>query len=63
MFAALTSDRRYRSAFDIDTAMELMIEEVKNFDMEIFLAFQRVIHESGIESLLNTKMKIEEEEG
>lgn len=63
VFAALTSDRRYRSAFDIDTAMELMIEEVKNFDMEIFLAFQRVIHESGIESLLNTKMKIEEEEG
>jgi len=63
VFAALTSDRSYRSAFEIDTAVELMIEEIKNFDMEIFLAFQRVIHEAGIESLLNTKMNIQEEEG
>ncbi len=63
VFAALTSDRRYRSAFEIDTAMELMIEEVKNFDMGIFLAFQRVVHEAGIESLLNTKIKIQEEDG
>lgn len=44
VFAALISERPYRKAFDIDTAMELMIEEVKNFDMRIFLAFQRVIH-------------------
>ena len=44
VFAALSSDRPYRSAFEVDTVMELMIDEVKNFDMEIFLAFQRVIH-------------------
>lgn len=44
VFAALISSRPYRKAFDIDLAMELMIDEVKNFDMEIFLAFQRVIH-------------------
>ncbi len=25
------------------TVMELMIDEVKNFDMEVFLAFQRVV--------------------
>ena len=44
-----------------------MIDEVKNFDMEVFIAFQRVIHEEktieiiencsldfdGIEELLN----------
>ena len=24
--------------------MELMIDEVKNFDMQVFLAFQRVVH-------------------
>lgn len=47
VFAALTSDRRYRSAFSADTAMELMIEEIKNFDMGIFLAFQRIAHEAG----------------
>lgn len=45
VFAALSSDRPYRKAFDMDSVMELMIEEVKNFDMEVFLAFQRVVHE------------------
>jgi putative nucleotidyltransferase with HDIG domain len=44
VFAALISERRYRAAFDIDTAIELMVEEVKNFDMEIFLAFLRIVH-------------------
>ncbi len=44
VFAALVSKRPYRDAFDIDTAMELMIDEVKNFDMEVFLAFQRVVY-------------------
>ncbi len=45
VFSALSSDRPYRKAFDVDAVMELMIEEVKNFDMEVFLAFQRVVHE------------------
>ena len=44
VFAALTSDRPYRTAFDVATVMELMIDEIKNFDMEVFLAFQRVVH-------------------
>ncbi len=44
VFAALVSERRYRSAFDLDTAMELMIEEVKNFDMQIYLVFLRVVN-------------------
>ena len=44
VFAALVSKRPYREAFDIDMAMELMIDEVKNFDMEVFLAFQRVVY-------------------
>ena len=26
------------------TVIELMIDEIKNFDMEVFLAFQRVVH-------------------
>lgn len=43
VFAALISTRSYRAAFDIDTAVELMIDEVKHFDMRIFLAFQRVV--------------------
>lgn len=44
VYAALISDRRYRAAFDREMAVKLMIEEVKNFDMEIFLAFLKVVH-------------------
>lgn len=44
VFAALSSDRPYRKAFEMNAVMELMIEEVKNFDMQVFLAFQRVVH-------------------
>lgn len=44
VYSALTADRPYRRAFETDAAMELMIDEVKNFDMKVFLAFQRMIH-------------------
>ena len=44
VFAALISDRPYRKAFDVDTAIQLLIDEVHHFDMKIFLAFQSVIH-------------------
>lgn len=45
VFIALTSDRPYRKAFDKDTAVTLMIDEVKNFDMGVFLAFLKVVHD------------------
>ena len=48
VFAALLADRAYRKGFDQQTAVSLMIEEVKNFDMRVFLAFQRMIHEEEI---------------
>jgi putative nucleotidyltransferase with HDIG domain len=44
VFAALVSDRNYRKAYDLDTAISLMIEEVKNFDMKVFLALLQVIY-------------------
>ena len=44
VYAALSSDRPYRKAFDVSTVIELMIDEIKNFVMEVFLAFQRVVH-------------------
>ena len=65
VYAALTSDRPYRKAFDKETAVELMIEEVKNFDMKVFLAFQRVIHEEELEekwAIPALKVQITEEE-
>ncbi|MCI8596886.1 MAG: HD domain-containing protein [Lachnospiraceae bacterium] len=51
VYVALISDRPYRKAFDKKTAIALMIEEVKNFDMRVFLAFQSVIHEEELEEL------------
>ena len=52
VFAALIADRPYRKAFDINTAIRLLIDEVKNFDMRIFLAFQSVVHtQSTLEEL------------
>lgn len=45
VFVALTSDRAYRKAFDSKTAVELLIEEVRHFDMKIFLAFQSIVHD------------------
>lgn len=47
VFAALTADRPYRKHFEVDEAMSLMIDEIKHFDMKIFLAFQRVVHRNG----------------
>lgn len=65
VYAALTSDRPYRKAFDKETAVELMIDEIKNFDMKVFLAFQRVIHEEELEEkwdIPDLKVRIVEEE-
>lgn len=64
VYAALTSDRPYRKAFDQETALELMIDEVKNFDMKVFLAFQQTVHDEELTeywALQNMKVKIEEE--
>lgn len=51
-FAALTADRTYRSAFSADITIEMMIDEVKNFDMKIFLAFQRVVNGEAFEKMM-----------
>lgn len=51
VFAALISVRPYRDAFELEEAMELMIDEIKNFDMQVFLAFQRVVHSAEFLSI------------
>ncbi len=53
VFAALTTDRPYRRAFDADTAIELMIDESRYYDIQVFLAFLRVIHEDGLDQMIN----------
>lgn len=60
-FAALISDRPYRKAFDIDTAVDIIIEEIKNMDMKIFIEFQRMIHEeSTLELIEVSKLNFED---
>ena len=44
VFCALVSDRPYRSAFSEQAAMEMMIEEIQQYDIKVFLAFQRIVH-------------------
>ena len=52
-FGALISNRPCREAFDKDTALEIMVEEAKYFDMRVYLAFQRVSHSEEIGKLLD----------
>ncbi|HBI60732.1 MAG TPA: phosphohydrolase [Lachnospiraceae bacterium] len=48
VFVALTSDRSYRNAFEPKAALEIMIDEVADYDMKVFLAFQRVVHSGAL---------------
>lgn len=52
-FGALISNRPYREAFDKETALEIMVEEVKYFDMKVYLAFQRVSHSEQLVKILD----------
>jgi HD-GYP domain-containing protein (c-di-GMP phosphodiesterase class II) len=64
-FAALISDRPYRKAFELEEAVKMMIEEIKDFDVGVFLAFQRVIHGPYIEEIIKVnqeKFQLDEEE-
>ncbi|MCR5202694.1 MAG: HD domain-containing protein [Lachnospiraceae bacterium] len=51
VFAALTSDRPYRKAFDSETAINMMIDEFNAYDMNVLLAFQRVYHSEKYEKM------------
>lgn len=65
VYAALTSDRPYRRAFDEETAIQTMIEEIKDFDLKIFLCFLQVIHDESVQERLQkcraADFKIEED--
>ena len=51
-FGALISNRPVRGAFDMETALSIMIEEVKNFDMKVFLAFQKLSQSEDLKEML-----------
>ncbi|MBP5331563.1 MAG: HD domain-containing protein [Lachnospiraceae bacterium] len=64
VYSALVSDRHYRKAYDKETAIELMIEEVKNFDMKIFLGFMELVHSDEFFEMeqLAEQIKMQEEQ-
>ncbi|MDO4977598.1 MAG: HD domain-containing phosphohydrolase [Eubacteriales bacterium] len=51
-FGALIANRPYREAFDIETALTIMVEEIKCFDMQVFLAFQKVSNSEDMKKML-----------
>ena len=55
VFAALTSNRPYRQSFDINTAVDMMIEESKDYDVRVFLAFMRVVHSEDLDKIMNVQ--------
>lgn len=58
VFAALISDRPYRKGFDVETAMDLMIEDNKAFDMKIFLEFIKVYHSEEFSQVIQYSNEI-----
>ena len=60
IFGALISNRDYREGFDVETALDIMIDEVKNFDMKVFLAFQRVAFSVGVMETVMEKGNLDE---
>ena len=60
IFGALISNRDYREGFDVETALDIMIDEVKNFDMKVFLAFQRVAFSEGVMETVMEKANLDD---
>ncbi len=58
VFGALISDRPYRKGFDTETAMELLIEDNKAFDMNIFLEFMKLYHSREFKQVIDYADKI-----
>ena len=52
VFGALVAHRPYREAFSVDKAIRMMIKEIKNYDMECFLALQRVVNSKEFDKLV-----------
>ncbi|MCQ2510364.1 MAG: HD domain-containing protein [Lachnospiraceae bacterium] len=51
VFCALTDKRPYRDAYPIDKALDLMIHEIKNYNVRVFMALQQLLHDDEDGSL------------
>lgn len=61
VYIALTSNRSYRKAFEPKSALEIMIDEVADYDMGIFLAFQRVVHHTVLKDGMDRIRLVQDE--
>lgn len=55
VFVALVTKKAYRPAHDVDSALEFMISDVKNFDMKIFLTFMNLVSEIDVDRDIKKK--------
>ncbi len=51
VFCALTDRRSYRDAYPINKALDMMIHEIKNYNVRVFLALQQLLHDEKDGSL------------
>lgn len=51
VFCALTDKRSYREAYSIEKALDLMIHEIKNYNVRVFMALQQLLHDDEDGSL------------
>lgn len=56
VFVALITKKAYRPAHDVDSALEFMISDVKNYDMKIFLKFMNLINEINVDRDIKKKI-------
>lgn len=58
VFISLISKKAYRPSYDVDSALEFMIDDVKYFDMDIFLKFMNLIHEIDVDKDIKKNMDV-----
>ncbi len=59
-FAALISDRPYRKGFDKETAISMMIEDNKEYDIKLFLNFMEMVNSPEFDEIIKMAEKMNE---
>nr|MCR5155023.1 HD domain-containing protein [Lachnospiraceae bacterium] len=59
-FAALISDRPYRKAFDMDTALSMMTDDIRFYDVSIFLDFMKIYNSDDFTKAIELAKQINE---
>ncbi len=57
-FAALISDRPYRKGFDKETAISMMIEDNKEYDIKLFLEFMNLANDPEFDTIIQMAEEI-----